>query len=133
MTTPFRISFTVDGPPVPKQRAQSGKFGSYYPERGPNSRRLDYPSYKELVRVQCAYALQALDHPRCEVGWLWGLKVTAWVGAGDGDNIAGSFADALQGILWENDSQIRHWECDVIRTKPKEYRGATILAWTLEE
>ena len=134
----FRITFEVPGNPVPKQRAQSGKFGSYYKARAPGSKRLSYPDYKALVQAVVLSKLRMNQtgewppHNPHLYEALWGLKVTAWVGAGDGDNLAGSFADALQGILWENDSQIRHWECDVIRTKPKEYRGATILAWTSE-
>lgn len=138
MTTPFRISFEVPGNPVPKQRPQVGRHGAYYPERSPESKRLSYPEYKELVQKQCQKAVSA-RHAWMEVAKsfedrvLWGLKVTAWVGSGDGDNIAGSVADALQGILWENDSQVRHWEVDIVKTKPREYRGLVAEAWVLEE
>ena len=135
---PFRISFEVLGNIVPKQRPQVGSHGAYYPERSPRSKRLSYPDYKALVQAVVLSKLRMNQtgewppHNPQLYEALWGLKVTAWVGAGDGDNIAGSFADALQGILWENDSQIRHWEIDVVRTKPKEYRGAAVEAWVLE-
>ena len=138
MTTPFRISFEVPGSPVPKQRAQVGSHGAYYPARGPRSRRLTYPQYKQLVQIECQTVLRAIHYGIGTIAWLnaqpaWGLKVTAWVGSGDGDNIAGSVADALQGILWANDSQVRHWEVDIVRTKPREYRGLVAEAWVLEE
>lgn len=134
----FRISFEVPGNPVPKQRAQVGSHGAYYPARSPRSKRLSYPEYRELVQRECRLVLWGVkgvtshQYDAWRIG-AWGLKVTAWVGAGDGDNIIGSVADALSGILWENDKQVAHWECNVIRTTPKQYRGATVEAWVLEE
>jgi hypothetical protein len=135
---PFRICFEVPGNPVPKARPQVGSHGAYYPERSPRSKRFSYPDYLDWVRAQCWQALIPTGR-RFSPELLWGLKVTAWVGAGDGDNILGSIADAIQenpkkerlGLLWQTDKQIAHWEADVIRTRPKEYRGLLVEAWAL--
>ena len=131
MTTPFRIVFTVDGNPVPKQRAQVGSRGAYYPERSPRSKRLTYPQYRQLLQWECRSSIDFGHRPLLAHKDVWGLKVATWVGSGDGDNIIGSVADALSGILWETDKQVAHWECDVIRTTPKQYRGVTVEAWVL--
>src|SRR3990167_8484396 len=141
MNAPFRIRFQGDGNCVPKQRAQVGSHGAYYPERGPGSKRLSYPDYKEQVQWECQRALSAmLMHDPDAIARVcnsssadraWGLHVTAWVGSGDFDNIAGSIADALQCILWSNDRQTKEAHQYITDTKPKEYRGVVVEAWTL--
>ena len=128
----FVIKFSVPGNPVPKQRAQVGRHGPYYPERPRGSKRLSYPEYKDLVRVQCVDQLQA------GWGWLpddttWGISIKARLGAGDGDNVLGSFMDALQGILWENDKQVLQASVALERVGPKEPRGVDVQAWILTE
>src|SRR3990167_352383 len=139
MTTPFNIKFHVPGSPIPKQRPQVTSQGVYYAARPRGSARLSYTEYKELVQGE---AVKAMGHVLAKMisvyreEWKlgdWALSVTARLGAGDFDNVAGSIADALQGILWANDKQILMGHQRLTRVGPTEPRGVDVEAWILEE
>ena len=131
--TAFRIQFHVPGDVIPKQRAQVGRHGAYYPSRPRGSKRLSYPEYKELVRVQCVDQLL-----KAGWGWLpddttWGISIKARLGRGDADNVLGSVMDALQSILWADDAQVLQASVALERVTTKQERGVDVQAWVLEE
>lgn len=92
------LSFTVIGPPQPKERARRGKGGRWYtPER---TRR-----YEAAVK-----AMASLSVPR---GWpmdaRYSVTVTAWFPDGrhrDVDNVLKAAQDACAGILFDNDRRV---------------------------
>ena len=108
----YPLTFTVEGRPVPKQRAKlgrtrSGRSVAYYPERGTNSKRLSYPEYKEVVQAEALKKLGAKwSGPDDAYYKLYVMAHVKSAGSGDVDNILGTIMDALQGIIWLNDSQV---------------------------
>jgi crossover junction endodeoxyribonuclease RusA len=98
-------SFTVPGRPTPKPRPRVGRYGTYYRPPAKGSKRLGYPEYKELVQA-CAKA--ALGPRPVDVEGLYQLEITAYLTSykGDWDNIGGTISDALEGVIWENDSRV---------------------------
>ena len=128
------VTFTVPGPPVPKQRPQVTERGTYYPARTRGSTRLSYPEYKELVQgCFCqAMAEEWFDIRFHHLGQ-WLLWVVAAANRGDFDNVAGSVADALQGLLWRNDSQIHEAHQTLIRKVKTAEQGILVAVWELEE
>ena len=107
------MRFTVPGQPVPKQRARARKGApGYYAPRAPGSKRLSYPDYKKWV--------QACFIETVGPGWTgpdsqgWELAVEVYVEntVGDIEGIAGSVADALEGLVWYNDRQIGYFKVE---------------------
>lgn len=132
--TGFRIKFHVPGNPVPKQRARVTKHGGYYPERPRGSKRLSYPDYRELVQATAIRAGRGgppFNQEQLDTR-LWGLTVRARLGTGDFDNVAGSIADALQGILWKDDKQVLEGHQYLERVGPKQPRGVDVECWVIE-
>jgi Holliday junction resolvase RusA-like endonuclease len=105
----LRFSFTVPGPPQPKERARSGKHGFYTPNKTSN--------YESLVAVHAAAAVQKWE---LETGQQWPRNVQYEVNVKaffetrhrrDTDNVLKSVLDACnpKGFLlglWADDSQV---------------------------
>lgn len=82
-----------------------GKFGTYYKRPAKGSKRLSYPDYKALVQEQ---AKAALGGREVDGEGLYMVEVEAYLTSlrGDWDNIGGTFSDALEGVIWEDDSHV---------------------------
>lgn len=89
------LSFTVFGPPQPKQRARKGKGGRWYT---PNPTR----RYERAVR-NVAVLHRPPDGERYEV-----VVVCYFADARrrDADNVLKSVMDSCNGVLWADDSLI---------------------------
>lgn len=109
------LRFTVPGPPQPKQRARKGKNGHWYT---PEATR----AYEERVRLHGLRAVRV--HDRCNAS---NLGVGRWPTTAryaltlrivfadrrrrDADNVAKAIQDALNGVVWADDSQITALAC----------------------
>mgnify|MGYP001609470728 FL=1 len=106
----FAFSFAVPGDPVPKPRPRvMANGGVYYPEP---RKGMGYTAFKGWVQI--CFLEQA--HRRSE--WpstaCFALEVeyhTRGIGKRDVDNIAGSFMDALQGLVWVDDRLVTDVRC----------------------
>lgn len=102
--TPF--AFTVPGSPVPWQRA-----------RGRGKRRFSSPEqteYQNAVRwaalAACPPALRAALVKDAKIVWIVALSIVVPDRRRrDADNVQKQIGDALQGVLWLDDSQIVEW------------------------
>lgn len=112
------FNFQVPGLPVPKQRARvstdpkTGQVRAYYPKRARGSKRPTYPEFKQQVWAHARNAMVKegihLPEPDEESEWL--LWINPYLHNrtdGDVDNLAGTFMDALQGLVYKNDIQVR--------------------------
>jgi Holliday junction resolvase RusA-like endonuclease len=99
------LSFVVDGPPVPKQRARRGAGGRFYTP--PKTR-----AYEARVKL---LALQARQIAVVKSGIAWPLDaqyelvlVARWPDRRRRDisNVLKSIEDACNTVLWNDDSQI---------------------------
>ena len=132
----FRISFSVPGQPVPKQRARVTSQGAYYAPRPRGSKRLSYLEYRELVQVSAVDAAGGVGELPLDgqlKAWTWGISIKARLGAGDADNVLGSILDALQDILWKNDKQVLQASVTLERVTAKQERSVDVECFTLEE
>ena len=139
------VTFSVPGHPVPKPRARVRQGqGGYYPDRPRGSKRLSYPEYRELVQVQCLRMLGDLEcdlsgRLRMSRGWPvneWNyhqflLVVVAVCNQGDAESVSGTIADALEGLIWANDKQVRNVNWCVRGRKPSE-AGLVVGIWEIE-
>lgn len=91
------LSFVVNGPPVPKARARVVNGHAYTP---PKTR-----AYERLVATVASLHVRA--------GWRRDAKYALFVQAffadrrrADLDNVVKAIADACNGIVWHDDSQV---------------------------
>ena len=130
------VTFSVPGHPVPKPRARVRQGqGGYYPDRPRGSKRLSYPDYKELVQI--TYCLPTSDKPAPVHGEIndkaeFLLVVVAICNQGDSESVAGTIADALEGLIWANDKQVRNVNWCVRGKKPAE-AGLTASIYEVRE
>jgi len=92
----MRVTFSVPFPIVPKGRPRKGKHGFYTPSR--------------TTRCETGIALAYRSHQRPGSPMLVGpLRLSVWFakGRGDLDNRIKTISDALNGIAYEDDRQIR--------------------------
>lgn len=91
-----KVSFTIEGHPVGKQRPRVAKGHAYTPKKTRD--------YEELVAQCAALAMGATETFSGEVV----LSLRAFVAgrAPDLDNIMKSVADGMNGIVYEDDHQI---------------------------
>lgn len=108
-------TFTIPGRPKPKGRPRVTKWGKTYTPK-------DTREYEELVREICPRdeyyekpeALELIVEAYFPIPASWPKQRQAEAAAGnlwhtirpDGDNIAKIICDALNGVLFEDDSQI---------------------------
>lgn len=126
-----KISFVVPGPPIPKARARvvqrDGKASSFTPAKT-----------KAYERHIATIATAARSHHR---QWpantrepRFGLSVRVYRSTerGDLDNFIKSAKDALNGVLWADDWQVRRFcECFVEECENGRER-LEIDVWTLD-
>lgn len=104
----MKLSFVVPGPPVPCARPRTtirkGKVVTYTPDKT--------QAYKEHVRWLAAIARARAErgahtwnmHSAC---FALALRVYRHANRGDWDNYAKVCQDALTGILWRDDTQVK--------------------------
>ena len=132
------VEFHVPGPPVPKQRPRVTQHGAYYPDRAPGSKRLTYPEYKELVGVEFCKAMLEKRGPHSVDSPLSGFKgyllvVAAACNRGDFDNVAGSCADALSGLAWQDDKQVAASVVLLERGVKPQNQGLMVVVYEIQE
>ena len=96
-----RLAFTVPGRPQGKQRPRLGRGGRVYTPAA--TRR-----YESAVRSACLVAMMQAGLAKRYAGEC-GLLVRCYFPDGrrrDGDNVLKSVQDALNGLLWIDDSQV---------------------------
>ena len=110
----MKIAFTVLGTPIPKARARVVAGGrAFTPER--TSR------YEKTVG---AYALQARLRASRDARWPLDARYSVEIAVyrkrddGDIDNLAKSALDGCNGVVWDDDRQVKkltieRFECDV--------------------
>lgn len=122
----MKLSFTVPGPPQPKERPRRGKGGIFYT---PGATR----AYEETLKL---LALQAVRATRG--GWPLATRapiaVTLHVHFPDKqrrdlDNVIKCLGDGANGVVWHDDSQIAEWHIykRIDREKPRLEVSVEIL------
>ncbi len=110
------LSFTVEGPPVPKARARRGKGGRHYT---PAQTR----AYESRVRwLAIAAASAAGWRPIADASYALDLVVVfPDARRRDLDNVTKSLCDALNGVAWLDDSQVAelHVRRGIDRASPR--------------
>lgn len=121
MTAPIEsVSFVVLGPPQPKQRARMGKGGHWFTPAATRA-------YEQAVRFVGSYV-----SPTWRKDKRYDVVVRAYFADArrrDADNVAKAVADALNGVYWDDDSQIRSLTCvrEVDRDEPRTEVEITML------
>lgn len=90
------MKFTVPGNPKPKQRPRRGKGGRWYTPSKPEEKRV-----ANHVTFQLPLHFKLLEECRVGMKFYRGDKRHV-----DGDNMEKLVLDALQGVVWRNDSTI---------------------------
>ncbi len=93
-----RVTFFVAGPPVPAARPRVTKRGTFIPQR-----QRDYAKQVQLAAK--AAGVKSIEGP------VW-MDLHFYVADGrrrDGDNLQKLVQDALNGIAYADDSQIKGW------------------------
>jgi len=118
------LSTTIMGDPVAKGRPRVNKNGhAYTPQKTKDA--------EEALRQ---HVIPLLTHPRSTEPI--GLAVTFYCATRrrtDGDNMLKLVTDAMNKIVYEDDSQIEEWWARVHRAVPGEEPRTEILIYTLEE
>lgn len=88
--------FTVHGPPVAKERPRAFRKGNYVGIYTPKKTRdyeehvrLSAPPMQKMTNVSCTLVIFFQDRRRRDI-----------------DNVAKSLLDALNGVAWEDDSEV---------------------------
>jgi crossover junction endodeoxyribonuclease RusA len=110
----MKLTFVVPGPPQPKQRARRGKGNRWYTPRATRT-------YEAKV---CLFALSALGRRRWSRSGRYALTLRQVFGDArrrDADNVAKAIQDALNGVAWDDDSQVVRLTCtrEIDRKNPR--------------
>lgn len=110
-----RVAFVVPGHPVSKQRARKGANGRFYTPSKTSA-------YERTVAQICLAAMAEAGYRRYSGTWprdaTYGIDILIVPGSlrrFDWDNVAKAVQDALNGILWDDDSQV--WSASVVKTE----------------
>ena len=128
------VCFTVPGSPLPWQRARSSGSRRY---TSPEQR-----AYQDAVRWACIAAVPAGVRNALTPEHRWRVAVLVAVPdkrVRDCDRIVNTLGDALQTILWRDDSQIVEWHARRVidRERPRVEVVASAVteapgAWTVD-
>ena len=114
-----RAAFTVDGEPIPKARPRLGRHGkTYTPSRtttweeqvGWTYREAQGPEFHGSVHVTLRFRRKSRRRA-------------------DLDNLIKSVLDGLNGVAWQDDSQVKCIEADVVQTKDGAGVDVQIEQW----
>jgi Holliday junction resolvase RusA-like endonuclease len=108
----------IPGEPLPWKRAGEGHFGKYNKSKG--------------AQENIAWAVvAALPHlKRAPHSSLWGVRMRFFYSRGtpgDLDNLAKNVCDALQSVVWDNDSKVRLGFFVMVPTTTKRARTELLL------
>lgn len=117
----MRFTFTVPGPPRPKERPRVRRDGrTFTPERT--------RAYESHVKACC------LSTPGWSNPWVhdgeYRLDVVVYVSGAaraDLDNVLKAIADALQGVAYRNDRQVSHATILRLQGEPRAEVTVTLL------
>jgi Holliday junction resolvase RusA-like endonuclease len=129
MSHPTHIKFTIPGKPQPKQRARSGRGGQFYT---PTETRayMDLVGMCGLVARVAGWPMDARYKIRLELYYPDRRRR-------DGDNVMKAVKDGLNGILWEDDSQVydeRTLRCPEPDGDPRAVVSVEVLdLWEFEQ
>lgn len=101
-----RLVFMVPGEPVPKARPRVVRGGTYTPPRTVEA--------EERVRQYIKVAYPHLRPAGCDYAVSLEFQFGG-VGRGDWDNYAKLICDALNGVVWQDDHQIRRADVQLRR------------------
>lgn len=106
----MKPSFVVFGVPVPKERARVTKYGAFTP-----ARTVAYEKKVRMSAVMARVAKLAGDVALMLVMYFPDKRRR------DFDNISKSICDGLNGVAWEDDSQVKEWHgtINVDRANPR--------------
>lgn len=96
----WELVLDIAGDPVPWARAGDGKHGRYTPHKQRNA--------EAVIRQAAVYAIgshKPLNGP-VEI-WMWFYRRTRTVA--DGSNLQKLVEDALTGVAWCDDRQVKDW------------------------
>ena len=125
---PLELRFTVPGPPVPKARAR-------VVSRGNGQMAHAFTPAKTQVYGRHV-ALLAREARWKRGAWpttmLYGIEINVHRSAarGDWDNFAKAICDACNGVLWEDDAQVREGHV-VLRSTAKGAERVEIRVWII--
>ncbi len=91
---------------VPKARPRVTKNGTHMPKK-----------YMDCIMTIKTYGMRACKLDKMLTGNMGMEIVFNRKGSGDLDNLAGTVMDALQGIVYDNDSKITKLTCEKIQSK----------------
>lgn len=119
------LTFTVPGPPVPKERARILKRRKYTPDKT--------KAFEASVAAFAKIAMRDADVEMVGKKIPVALSLEFYMQDGrrrDIDNMAKSVMDGLNGVLYHDDYQVVRLECvkSVDKDEPR-----TVIALTLEE
>ena len=132
-----RLTFTVPGPPVPKARARvvhnpgaapgTRKTRSYTPTKS-----ADYEKHVGMLAL--AARTRVAKWPGLDRKTRIGLTVRVYRSReqGDLDNFIKSAKDALNGVLWADDWQVRRLDSCLVEECEKGRERLEIDVWTLD-
>lgn len=134
MTKPDGIWFRVEGSPIGKARPRVTYRGAYMPARyrawleTVKREALAYWSeHSECADDECAARWYEPSHPAIVLVLVFYLPDRR---RRDVDNLAGAVMDALNGVLWKDDSQIVRLVVEKSTVEKGEFVGVEVRAWT---
>ena len=114
------LDMVIEGDPVPKARPRSGRNGhTYTPQRTRDAEKVIRDLAAELVDEPYDGPVAISCHFEC-----------ATARRTDGDNLMKLVWDALNGVVYVDDSQIRLWYGGLVRKSPTPQ--TRVLVYTVE-
>ena len=105
------FSFTVHAQPIPAPRARITRKGNYYGAR--------YETWRSLVQVAALrHGRRMIEGPVRLFIDIYGARKNA-----DWDNLGKGVSDALEGIFYDNDKQVRYARVSLYDCPAKERRA----------
>lgn len=134
MTNPDGIWFRVDGAPIGKARPRVTSRGAYMPtayrawlETVKRAALAYWAEHSECADKECAVRWYEPSHPAIVLVLVFYLPDRR---RRDVDNLAGAVMDALNGVLWRDDSQIVRLVAEKHLAAKGEFVGVEVRAWT---
>ena len=132
-----RLTFTVLGPPVPKARARvvhnpNAAFGTRKTNSYTPTKSGDYEKHVGMLAL--AARTRAAKWPGLDRKTRIGLTVRVYRSReqGDLDNFIKSAKDALNGVLWADDWQVRRLDGCLVEECEKGRERLEVDVWTLD-
>jgi Holliday junction resolvase RusA-like endonuclease len=121
----MKLSFTVEGKPQPKQRARRGKGGHWYTPS---------PTVKYEQEVAKAAMVAMSEQGIRKTAFPVQIEVCAYfpdARVRDADNVLKSCQDALNGVVYLDDSQVS--DCTARRRIDRKRPRTDVIVWYTDE